>query len=209
MDLVDIHCHMLWGLDDGCRTPEETVQAARAYAALGFTDVAPSPHAQARYAGGIPLACARRLDEARALIAGAGIPLRLHRNAENPVDPFYLSSLEKGEPRGLGEAQRYVLVEFPFVDEVADMPGLIARIRSRGVLPLVAHPERCLAFEEKGRAEEVVGAGAALQLNIGSVTGRHGQLAYELSLRFLGAGLYAVGGTDLHPTTPPTGSTRP
>lgn len=198
MDLVDIHCHILWGLDDGCRTSDETLDALQAYAALGYTDVAPSPHAQARYAGGYPEACARRLEDTRRLAAEAGLSLRLHRNAENPLDDFWFSQLEHGVVRGLGEPEAYALVEFPFVDEVGDMPGLVARARARGCMPIVAHPERCLAFEEPGRAEAVVRAGAALQLNIGSLIGRHGQLAYEVSDRLLGAGLYAVAGTDLH-----------
>jgi protein-tyrosine phosphatase len=198
MDLVDIHSHLLWGLDDGCRTPEETLEAARALASLGYTDAAPSPHAQARYAGGDPAACARRLEEARALVAGAGIPLRLHRNAENPADAFYFASLERGEARGIGEVERFALVEFPFLDEVEDVAAAIARVRARGVLPIVAHPERCQVFGDPARVAEAIRAGAALQLNIGSLIGRHGPMAQVLSERFLSEGLYAVGGTDLH-----------
>jgi len=198
MDLVDIHSHLLWGLDDGCRTPEETLEAARALASLGYTDAAPSPHAQARYAGGDAAACARRLEEARTLVAGAGIPLRLHRNAENPADAFYFASLERGEARGIGEAERFALVEFPFLDEVEDVAAAIARVRARGVLPIVAHPERCQAFGDPARVAEAIRAGAALQLNIGSLIGRHGPMAQVLSERFLSEGLYAVGGTDLH-----------
>jgi protein-tyrosine phosphatase len=198
MDLVDIHCHLLWGLDDGCRTPEETLEAARAMASLGYTDVAPSPHAQARYAGGDREACAARLAEARERVGAAGIALQLHPNAENPIDDGFLASLERGEARGVGEAQQFVLVEFPFLDDVPDVPGLISRVRARGVTPIVAHPERCLCFEEPGRAEAAVGAGAVLQLNIGSLIGRHGWLALQLAERLLGEGLCALGGTDLH-----------
>ncbi|MBI5071250.1 MAG: protein tyrosine phosphatase [Deltaproteobacteria bacterium] len=198
MDLVDIHCHMLWGLDDGCRTPEETVEAARALASLGYTDVAPSPHAQARYAGGDAAASARRLAQARERIAEAGITLRLHGGAENPLDRRYLSLLAAGTPRGLGETQRYALVELPFIDAVPDMVAMLGQILAAGIRPIVAHPERCLEFDQPGRAAEAVRAGAALQLNLGSLTGRHGQLAYELSERFLTEGLYSVAGTDLH-----------
>jgi protein-tyrosine phosphatase len=66
------------------------------------------------------------------------------------------------------------------------------------VLPIVAHPERCHAFARAGRAAEAVRAGAALQLNIGSLIGRHGPVAQGLAERFVGEGLYAVAGTDLH-----------
>jgi len=198
MELVDIHCHLLWGLDDGSRTPEETLETAQALCSLGFTDVAPSPHAQARYAGGNARTSALRLAEARHLLAQAGIRLRLHLGAENPLDESYLAAVRSGERRGLGTSQRFALVEFPFVDPAPDMVSMLEDLRGAGVLPIVAHPERCLEFDSPGRAEAAVRAGAALQLNLGSLTGRHGQLAYELSRRFLGEGLYAVVATDLH-----------
>jgi len=198
MDLVDIHCHMLWGLDDGCRTTEETVEAARALASLGYTDVAPSPHAQARYAGGDGAVTARRLAQARRLLEEAGITLRLHPGAENPLDWRYLTAVAAGDRRGLGESQRFALVELPFIDAVPDMLPMLTQLLAAGVQPIVAHPERCLEFDQPGRAAEAVRAGAALQLNLGSLTGRHGQLALELSERFLAEGLYSVAGTDLH-----------
>jgi protein-tyrosine phosphatase len=198
MDLVDIHSHMLWGLDDGCRSPEETLEAARAFASLGYTDLAPSPHAQARYPGGDPDACAARLEEARALFAAEGLRVRLHRNSESVLGPEYLASLARGQARGMGALEHYALVELPFLDAVPDLTDLLGRIRDTGVVPVVAHPERCMEFDKPGRAAEAVRAGAALQLNIGSPNGRHGPMAAELSARFLDAGLYALGGTDLH-----------
>jgi len=198
MELVDIHSHLLWGLDDGCLDAHETLEAARAMASVGFAELAPSPHAQERYAGGNPALCAARLDEARELVARVGLGLRLHRNAENPLDAGYLGRLARGAAVGLGESQRFALVEFPFADDVGDVESPIREVRSLGVLPIVAHPERCLAFARAGRASQAIHAGAALQLNIGSLIGRHGEMALALSGRFLGEGLYALGGTDLH-----------
>jgi protein-tyrosine phosphatase len=198
MGLVDIHCHILWALDDGCRTPDETLEAAWALAALGFTDVAPSPHAQARYASGDQAVAAERLAEARALLEREGVPLRLHRGAENQLDDRYLASLEQGGRRGLGEGETFALVELPFGDEVPDLPERLVRLRNRGVRPILAHPERCLEFERPGRAAEAVALGAVFQLNLGSLTGRHGALAQDLADELLEAGLYAIAGTDLH-----------
>jgi len=198
MGLVDIHSHLLWGLDDGCRTPAETLEAARALVALGYSDAVPTPHAQARYASGEALAALARLGDARAMLAAHGVPLRLHPGAEHPLDDRYLGSLEAGQRRGLGDAGRYALVELPFGGEVPDLADRIVRLRVRGVRPILAHPERCLEFERSGRAAEAVALGAALQLNLGSLTGRHGPLAQDVAGELLDAGLYAVAGTDLH-----------
>jgi len=198
MPLVDIHSHLLWGLDDGCRTPEETLEAARALVALGYTDAIPTPHAQARYASGEAQAALARLAEARELLAAHGLPLRLHPGAEHPLDDRYLDSLETGPRRGLGEIERYALVELPFGEEVPDLPERIVRLRARGVGPVLAHPERCREFERPGRAAEAVALGAALQLNLGSLTGRHGPLARDVAGELLDQGMYSAAGTDLH-----------
>lgn len=198
MGYVDLHCHLLWDLDDGCRSPEETVAAARALAAVGFTDVAPSPHVQARYPGGDALVARDRLEQARALLAGEGVALGLHAGAENVLDEEFLARTASAEARGLGHGRRYVLVEVPFRVTMPHLPDVLRRIRGSGVVPILAHPERCLEFLRPGRAAEVVSLGAALQLNLGALTGRHGPQARTLAERFLDAGLYGVAATDLH-----------
>lgn len=198
MSYVDLHCHLLWDLDDGCRSPAETLAAARALAAVGFSDVAPSPHVQARYPGGDAGLARDRLEEARALLAGEGVALGLHAGAENVLDDDFLARAGSAEVRGLGERRRYALVEVPFQATVPGLPEVLRRIQARGVVPILAHPERCLEFLRPGRAAEVVSLGAPLQLNLGALTGRHGRQARTLAERFLDAGLYAVAATDLH-----------
>lgn len=198
MGLIDLHCHLLWGLDDGCRSPDETLEAARALRSLGYSDAAPTPHAQSRYGGGDARLSRDRLAEARALLDGGGIGLALHPGAENIVGAELFASLELRAVRGLGDPGRYVLVEVPFQDRAPALPDVVARLRAGGQVPVVAHPERCAEFEERGRAAEVVGMGAALQLNLGALTGRHGRGARELAERFLDEGLYSMACTDLH-----------
>ena len=71
-------------------------------------------------------------------------------------------------------------------------------MKLKGVTPLIAHPERCFEFEKKGRAAELVQAGALLQLDVGALVGRYGKAAEKLARGFLDEGLYAVAATDLH-----------
>jgi protein-tyrosine phosphatase len=198
MGLVDLHCHLLWDLDDGCRTAEETVEAARVLAVAGYAAVAATPHVQARYGGGDARVAAARLDEARALFARVGVEVTLHGGGENVLDEDFVARAGTPEARALGEGARYALVEVPFQAEAPELEALVARAVARGVTPLLAHPERCAAFSAPGRAAEVVRLGGALQLNLGSLVGRHGRAALALAERFLGDGLYAVAGTDLH-----------
>jgi protein-tyrosine phosphatase len=198
MGFVDLHCHLLWAVDDGCGTPEETVAAARMLVALGFSDAAPSPHAVPGLPSGDAAATDARLDEAVALLRAEGIPLALHRNAENRLDDEFLARADGQGRRGVGESQRWVLVEVPFDASVPTLPELVFRLRRKGILPLFAHPERCAEFDRPGRAGEIVRLGAALQLNVGALAGVYGKGPRRAAERLLDEGLYAVAATDLH-----------
>ncbi|MFL5320681.1 MAG: tyrosine-protein phosphatase [Myxococcaceae bacterium] len=192
---VDLHCHLLYGVDDGAKTIDDSLEMARALCDLGFSDVAPSPHARREYAE--ESLCRSRLSEIAAALKAEAIPLSLHPNAENFFfEPGFLEDFGD-RTRKLG-AGKYVLVEAPYTAPVSVLPELIFRMKIKGVTPLIAHPERCMEFEKKGRAKEAVDAGALLQLDIGAITGRYGGTAKKLSRQFLEDGLYAVAATDLH-----------
>jgi protein-tyrosine phosphatase len=193
----DLHCHLLPGVDDGPKTLAESLEMGRALWDLGFRVVAPSPHARPEYAA--RAVAEARLQEVRQALADAGVPLELHANAENDlVGDRFLQDVATAEGRRLGAAGRYVLVEAPYTAPVPALRELIFQMKVKGVTPLLAHPERCVEFERKGRAEEAVAAGAALQLDLGALIGRYGRTARRLAEGILEAGLYAVAATDLH-----------
>ena len=198
MGFVDLHCHLLWALDDGCETPRETVEAARLLVELGFSDAAPSPHAVLGLPSGDPAHAEARRAEAAELLAREGVPLVLHANAENRLDEEFLARAGGAGRRGIGAGQRWVLVEVPFGAPVPALAELVFELRRKGVSPLFAHPERCAEFERPGRAEEVVRLGGALQLNVGALAGVYGRASRRLAERFVSEGLYAVASTDLH-----------
>ncbi len=198
MGFVDIHNHLLWGIDDGCRSEEESVEAARALEAVGFSEAAPSPHARSDFPSSDAALCEARLEDARALYAREGISLRLHRGSENFLDESFFERLGRGEPRAIGEAARYTLVEVPFTSAVPRLPDLVFRVKLKGLTPIFAHPERCAEFARPGRAEEVVRLGAALQLDMGALLGRYGRAERKVAERLLSEGLYAAASTDLH-----------
>lgn len=198
MGYVDLHCHLLWALDDGCETPDETLAAARLLVELGFTDAAPSPHAVPGLPSGDPARCEARRVEAAGLLAREGVRLTLHANAENRLDEAFLARAGGDGRRGIGESQRWVLVETPFDAPVPALAEIVFGLKRQGVSPLFAHPERCAEFERAGRAEEVVRLGAALQLNVGALAGVYGRGARRVAERLVSEGLYAVAATDLH-----------
>jgi protein-tyrosine phosphatase len=199
MGFVDLHDHLLWGVDDGCETPEQTLEAARLLLSLGYQDIAPSPHAVPELPSRDPALCEARRSEVAGLLTSQGISIGVHANAENRLDEEFLARAEDpARRRGIGESGRWVLVEVPFQTGVPALADLVFTLRRKGVTPLFAHPERCLEFERPGRAAEVVRLGGAHQLNIGSLSGLYGRAVRRQAERFLGEGLYAVAATDLH-----------
>lgn len=193
---VDLHCHLLWGVDDGAKTREESVEMARALVDLGFSQVAASPHHRPEYAD--RSVALERLQDVQAALDDAGIALKLHENAENFfLDENLLPGLSGPSARKVGQGN-YLLVEAPYTTPLPSLPDMVFRMKLKGVTPLIAHPERCMEFARKGRAAELRSLGACLQLDIGSVIGRYGPEAKKLARQFLEEGLYAVGATDLH-----------
>ena len=198
MGLVDLHLHLLPGIDDGSKSLDESLAMARALASLGYTRLAPSPHNRGEYPSRDAALCAQKLDEVRAALAAAGLQLELHSNAENYfLDEGLLPSLGADGARLLG-AGKVLLVEAPYQGPIPMLKELVFRMKLKGITPLIAHPERCFEFEKKGRAAELVDAGALLQLDMGALIGRYGKQAEKLARQFLGEGLYAVAASDLH-----------
>jgi protein-tyrosine phosphatase len=193
---VDLHCHLLWGVDDGAKTLEDSLEMASALVDLGFARVAASPHNRPQYA---PRALAlERLTHVRQALSDAGIPLVLEENAENFFqDEGLLGVLGTPDARMIGRGP-FMLIEAPYTAPLPALTEIIFRMKLKGVTPLIAHPERCLEFERPGRAAEAVHAGAFLQLDVGALVGRYGPRAKKVAQELLDEDLYAVGATDLH-----------
>lgn len=194
MSYVDLHLHLLPGIDDGCKTLDETLEMAKVLVSLGYSAAAPSPHNRPEYA---PVEKALSvLEEVREAFAQSNIELKLEPNAENFfLDETLLATLSRriGGPGGT-----YLLVEAPYSSPLPSLGDQIFRMKLKGVTAVIAHPERCFEFEKKGRAAEMVQLGALLQLDMGALNGRYGKNAQKLSRQFLSDGLYGIAATDLH-----------
>ena len=198
MGYVDLHLHLLPGIDDGCKSMEESLEMARALVSLGYSKAAPSPHHRSEYASLSAPLCEQRLEEVKAALTTAGLALELFKNAENFfLEDTLMNVLGTPASRTLGSG-KVLLVEAPYQGPIPMLSSLVFKMKLKGVTPLIAHPERCFEFEKKGRAAELVQAGALLQLDMGALIGRYGKAAEKLARQFLHEGLYAVAATDLH-----------
>jgi protein-tyrosine phosphatase len=190
--VIDLHCHLLPGVDDGSRSVEQSVKVLGELAAQGVTDVCLTPHLRAGQASAGPPEGHNRAFESLAGRAPA-LP-RLHRGAEVMLDRPLTVDHDRIRRVTLG-GTRYLLVEFPRMVAFETVSIALGRILETGLVPVLAHPERyrCCSPEAVARWR---GLGAVMQVDGPTLLGSRfrGQRAREL----VAAGLADIIAGDNH-----------
>jgi protein-tyrosine phosphatase len=202
---VDLHCHLLPGLDDGAETLADTVAHARRLDAAGVHDVACTPHVKR---ASFPLVAleelAERRVEAQGAIDAAGLDVQLHAGGElaHPdalrLAPDQLELIAQGP-----SSARWLLLECPFRGIGAEFVAAARRLRGFGYGLLLAHPERAGGLREGGldRLFPLLAEGALLQVNVCSLLGAHGSDVQAIAAGLVRRGLVHCLASDGHPGT--------
>ena len=196
--MIDLHCHMLPGIDDGAPDLETALQMARTAVDDGVTLTACTPHIYPgmfeNTVGGIRAA----LTAFRGDLQNAGIPLEITMGADIQIVPDLVEGLQEGRLPTL-HGSRYFLFEPPHHVEPPGMLDLVHNVLNCGYVPVITHPER-LTYVEAGYDQftRAVEMGAWLQITGGSLCGRFGRRAQKVSERFLRDGLVHLLASDGH-----------
>ena len=139
--MIDLHSHVLPGLDDGAADLDAALEMARAMAESGVRVVCATPHVRDDFPTS-PGSMERALELVQAAVAEAGIAIEVRGGAEIALDR--LPRLDSGMRArfGLGGNPGLVLLEMPYATWPTDLPRVCARLREDGIVPVVAHPER-------------------------------------------------------------------
>ena len=209
--MIDLHCHIIPKVDDGAPSAEAACAMAEHALRSGVDTVVATPHCNLR--GARLTTAGTDYDHAfgmlRALLRQRGIPLTVLPGAELFAHRSNLRQLlDSGRLVTLNRS-RYLLVEFRFSEDGEEISALLAAIARRGLIPVVAHPERYEAVQEApGLVADWFSRGYVIQLNKGSLLGRLGTGAERASLHLLRRGLAHVIASDAHdPVYRPTGFT--
>ena len=188
---TDNHCHLLYGVDDGVGTREETLRILSFLEECGFEMVWLTPHIMED----VPNTTAelrQRFDELRSAYSG---PIRLDLAAEYMMDNLFEERLSSDDL--LTHGGDLLLVETSTWSPPIDLWGTISRILSKGYRPLLAHPER-YRYMDKNDYRRLHGMGVRFQLNLPSLLGAYGETALLKAEDLLEKGWYSMAGSDCH-----------
>jgi protein-tyrosine phosphatase len=207
MDLVDLHFHLLPGVDDGPADLEESLDLADAALHAGTGTVVVTPHVRTDLGITDAREIADRVRELRSALAAARLPLTIACGGELGHEMAFLLDREELDLLAQGPAgARWLLVETPFHGFGEDFHAATAELRARGFGVLVAHPERCAdaAIGDTRGLRRELAAGSMAQLNALSLTGGHGYDAHRSAWELLHLGLVDLVASDAHgPSRPP------
>ncbi len=196
-DYIDLHNHILPGIDDGPRTLSEAVKQARAFAIAGYSTVVATPHSLKGQPS--PALIKERISELQHELKEQHISLAVLPGAEEHLEPEIPERLQAGEIVTLNDT-RYLLLELPMQQPLPTYTeDLIFKLVSSGYRPIIPHPERTLALQKNRpllyRLQQL---GVIYQLTWGGLTGLLGPDARSLVHHMLKKNLAHLFATDAH-----------
>lgn len=198
--MIDIHAHILPGLDDGADTLETSLMMATAAAESGVTAIIATPHCNQRglYENYASQELTLRLELLRAAIKMAKLPLEAALGCEVFGTRDVPELLREGKLLTLA-GSRYVLIEFAFRESPLFMDRLLHELLEDGYVPIVAHPERYTVLQDMPDVVyDWVRAGVGVQVNKGSFFGKFGRRAQELAGALVWRDLVTCVASDAH-----------
>jgi protein-tyrosine phosphatase len=193
--LIDIHSHVLYGLDDGARTLEDSVAMVRMAAAHGTTDLVATPHANPNYRFD-PQIIEERLAE---VAEASGNILRLHSGCDFHLSYDNIQDAIANPRKFTINHHRYLMVEFSDLLIFNNTAEIFLRLEEAGMTPVITHPERNgLLRQRVDHIAKWVEAGACVQVTGQSLLGEFGRRAAEFSRTLLDRRLVHFLASDAH-----------
>jgi len=196
--VIDLHCHILPGIDDGAKTPEESLKMAEIAFRDGIRTIVATPHVMGVHSNNV-----REVEKSIANLADAfstnGINIRLISGADVPLSYGLMDKIKGGEAGTINNGMKYILLELPSYNVPPKVKDLIFELRINGITPVITHPERNLMIQkDAGIMHDMVIMGALCQVTAMSITGDFGKIPQKSAAMLLERRLVHVIATDAH-----------
>ena len=195
---MDIHCHLLFGVDDGPKTIEETMEIVENASKEGISDMIATSHAFHPHYH----VAKRKIEEQIAVLTKAvnesEYPINLHTGQEIRIHEHIVERINDGTLMTLARS-KYLLLELPFHSIPAYTVNVIQSLLEKEIIPIIAHPERNHAIAHRPEIlERLVRQGALAQVTAGSLSGYFGKHTQKVALQLTEANLIHAYGSDVH-----------
>ena len=196
---VDIHSHLLPGIDDGVEKFTEALEMVKKFSELGYKKLITTPHIMGDFYKNTPLGINEKLQELKRLVAESKIEIVLEACAEYYLDEWLVASLKKSEPLLSFGDSKYVLFETSYINEPAQLHETIFLMKAIGYKPILAHPERyTYLYSDFERYEEIKEKGVLFQLNTNSISGYYSPTAQKFAEKLIDNNMVDFIGSDCH-----------
>ena len=196
---IDIHSHILPGIDDGARTLEESVQLVSEMAGWGFERITCTPHITKKFRN-TQESIKEKFDMISNAVSSKGLDIELRMSAEYRLNPeTWPEILSQGQLMPIEDL--YILMEFP-INDPTEMGDLIPmeefrKVLSLGLTPVLPHPERYFYLDHDDLLR-YVDAGVKIQSNYGSLAGVYGSEVRDRTQSLIDEGIVSFLASDMH-----------
>ncbi|WP_438312472.1 tyrosine-protein phosphatase [Sporosarcina sp. FA9] len=196
--MVDIHSHLLFGIDDGAKSIEETLQILEQAEKQGIKDIIATPHAFGPHYHVTKEIVLKKIEDLTKILQNEGLKIAVHSGQEIRLHEQIIQNLKTGDAMTLANS-RYVLLELPSYSVPAYTTKIIQLMIADGKIPIIAHPERNRGIAENPeRLERLIRHGAVAQVTAGSLSGHFGKIIKKCALKLVEANLIHSYGSDVH-----------
>jgi len=195
---IDIHSHVIPGIDDGVETIAESVSMIQKMQDLGYTRIVTTPHVMWDCYKNTPEIILSGLDEVRLAVKNAGLTIQVDAAAEYFIDEHFVDLLATGQKLLTLPGNR-LLVELPYSTQLMNTSETLFSIIENGYQPVLAHPERYTYFHSNPSIyKKLCDQGCELQVNVLSLSNYYGENVYKMAEWLLKNELITYLGTDAH-----------
>ncbi len=201
LEMIDLHCHILPGLDDGPKEMEESIRMGQLAYEDGIRTIVATPHSlNSVYQNGKSMILTRVEELCSELrTQHSELSLKILPGADVHLSERILQEVEKGEVVTVGDGGKFILIEFPYQSIPAQAEKILFHLLGRGLIPIISHPERNLEIMRKpGRYYEMIRMGCLGQVTAMSLTGDFGPQIRDGSERLMKSHLVHLIATDAH-----------
>lgn len=199
--MIDIHSHILPGIDDGSKKISMTLDMIKRASVDGTTDIVATPHYRKGYFY-VPYKEVKEIaTNINKLVKSEGIDCNIHYGQEVYYSESIIEDLENGEI-GTINGGKYMLVEFPMRRVPEEAIDYMYELKLRGITPIIAHPERYKDFmNDITKINEFINEGCLFQMNAGSILGEFGSEVKKCAEKLVKHRIYNFIGSDAHNDT--------